>query len=108
MAGLDTEPLEPRPAPHDGQALCRVCATPDADADHDWCAAASALVCKTCCQRLLLGDVGRMMAISAGVAEPDEDGGSGQPLVACAECERGQRWFADHVLGFMTRDSLPS
>jgi hypothetical protein len=83
-----------------------VCATPDADAEHDWCAAASALVCRTCCQRLLLGDVGRLMAVSAGIAAPDEQ--APDPLGACAECERGQRWFAQHVLGFMTRDSLPS
>jgi hypothetical protein len=106
MAGLDTEPLEPRPEPHDGLALCRVCATPDADAGHDWCEAAGGLVCRTCCRRRLLGDVGRMMAVSAGVAEPDED--TFGALGACATCERGQRWFARHVLGFMTRGSSPN
>lgn len=106
MAGLDTDPLQTRPEPHDGQALCRVCSSADAEAGHDWCAAASGLVCRTCCQRLLLGDVGRMMAVSMGVAEPEDE--DREPLGACAECERGRRWFAQHMLGFMARGSLPS
>ena len=105
MAGLDTDPLDLRPDPHDGLAVCLVCATPDADAEHDWCAAESGLVCRTCCQRLLLADVGRLMAISMGVAPP-EDGPDA--LGACADCERGRRWFADHVLGYMSRGTLPS
>jgi len=106
VAGLDTQPLNIPPDPHDGQAVCRVCSTPAAEAGHDWCFAASGLVCRTCCQRALLGDVGRLMAVSAGAAPCDDDAPA--PLGACAECERGRRWFADHMLGFMTRGSTPS
>lgn len=105
MAGSDAWPLEPRIDPHDGVATCCVCATADAQADHDWCAATSGLVCKACCQRMLLDDVGRLMSISAGSA-PTADTPDG--LGACTECERGRRWFARHVLGYMTRGSLPN
>ena len=105
MAGLDTEPLEPRRDPHDGLATCAVCATPDAGAGHDWCAATSAIVCQACCQRLLLDDVARLMGIANGSEPPAE---SPEALGACAECERGRRWFAQHVLGHMTRGSTPS
>jgi hypothetical protein len=55
---------------------------------------------------MLLADVSRIMAGSgdAFAADDDEPG----PLGACAGCERGRRWFAQHVIGFMTRGSLPS
>lgn len=105
MAGLDAEPLKPRADPHDGVATCCVCTTADAEAEHDWCAATSGLVCRSCCQRLLLDDVGRLMAISMGAAPPAE---TPEALGACAECERGRRWFAQHVLGYMTQGSAPS
>jgi hypothetical protein len=54
---------------------------------------------------MLLDDVGRLMSISAGSA-PTADTPDG--LGACTECERGRRWFARHVLGYMTRGSLPN
>jgi len=108
VAGLDTQPLNHTPDAHDGQAVCRVCSTPAADAGHDWCSAASGLVCRTCCQRALLGDGGKLIAASAGTAPTPCDDECPGPLSACAECERGRRWFADHMLGFMTRGSTPS
>ena len=102
MAGLDIDPLSTRPVPHDGQAHCRLCATVDPHAGHDWCPAVSGLVCDSCCHRVLLGDMGRL-ALAA--LDPTDDGeGAGQ----CAGCERGQQWFAIHVLGHVPRGTLPS
>jgi hypothetical protein len=66
MAGLDTDPLPFAPPPRDGQAHCRLCATTEPDADHDWCRAASGLVCEACCHRVLLGDFGRIVASALG------------------------------------------
>jgi hypothetical protein len=103
MAGLDTEPLSYPDPPHDGQARCRVCATGSPEAGHEWCDALSGLVCADCCQTVLLGDLGRLLAMTLD--------GRAEPVIAqsaCARCERGQRWFAGHVLGVMTRGTLPS
>jgi hypothetical protein len=102
MAGLDTDPLPFKPSPQDGQARCRLCATSDPRAEHDWCRAVSGLVCQDCCHRVLLGDLGRLMAITYGGGDVELG------LGACAECERGQRWFAHQVLGVVTRGALPS
>jgi hypothetical protein len=102
MAGLDTDPLPLTPVPQDGQARCRLCATGDPDAGHDWCRAVSGLVCEACCHRVLLGDFGRVMAVAFGAADAEPS------LGACAECERGQRWFARQVLGAVTHGNLPS
>jgi hypothetical protein len=102
MAGLDTDPLHQAPPLQDGEARCRLCATAEPEAEHDWCRAASGLVCDACCHRVLLGDLGRIMAAAFGGADPDDS------LGACAECERGQRWFARQVLGAVTPRTLPS
>jgi hypothetical protein len=106
VAGLDSDPLQIRQSSHDGQVLCLVCSTTDIDAEHEWCVATSGLVCRRCCQGMLLADVSRIMSagLDETLVEEDEPG----PLGACAGCERGRRWFAQHVLGFMTRGSLPS
>lgn len=105
MAGLDTDPLERTRLPHDGQARCRVCASAEADAGHEWCPEVSGLVCRACCQRILLGDLGRVMAMALGIAAGDEPSDG---LGACAECERGGQWLAQHALGLVGGDSLPS
>lgn len=92
MARFDADPLQFRPALSDGPARCRVCATTAADAEHEWCPAAEALVCEECCRRILLGSVGAYIAAAVGA-------GSDPTPSACADCERGQRWFAGQVLG---------
>lgn len=93
MADLDTDPLSLTALPHDGEARCRLCASADAEARHDWCMAVSGLVCQTCCHRILLDDLGRLMSAAMGGCS------SGDDALTCAECERGQRWIAGHVLG---------
>lgn len=106
MAGLDTDPLRCEPAPHDGQARCRVCTDSDASAEHEWCAAVSGLVCRTCCHRILLSDLGRVMAVALGATGPGED--SPEDLGACATCERGSLWLARNALGLTDSRSMPS
>jgi hypothetical protein len=105
MAGLDTDPLEQTRLPHDGQARCRMCASSAADAGHEWCPEVSGLVCRACCQRVLLGDVGRVMVMALGLAGSDTQS---EGLGACAECERGGRWLAQHALGLIGSDSAPN
>jgi hypothetical protein len=105
MAGLDMDPLEQARPPHDGQARCRVCASAAADAGHEWCPEVCGLVCHACCQRILLGDLGRVMAMALGVAAGEEPSGE---LGACADCERGGRWLAQHALGLVAGDSVPN
>jgi hypothetical protein len=95
MAGLDNRPLEPQRPTYDGQAMCRVCATNDADAEHDWCAASSALVCRSCCHRILMGHVA--LIVTEGFEALDQD--VPESMEACARCERGRLWFAQHVAG---------
>ena len=102
MAGLDTDPLQLTPAPHDGLAHCVLCATVDPHAEHDWCRAISGLVCEACCQRVLVGDLGRLMAAMLGASDAEPQFGP------CAECERGTRWFARHILGHLADGTLPS
>jgi hypothetical protein len=102
MAQLDTDPLPQVEPPHDGMARCRRCATIDPGAGHDWCQATQGLVCESCCHHVLLGNLGRIMS---GSFESD---GSEQQLSVCAECERGQRWFASQVLDAVTPRHLPS
>jgi hypothetical protein len=102
MAGLDTDPLHMARVAQDGQARCLLCSTVEPAAEHDWCRAASGLVCEDCCHRVLLGDLGRILASAFSGSGPDPE------LGACAECERGQRWFARQVLGAMTPRTLPS
>ena len=104
MAGTDRTPLEPARPVYDGAALCRICTTTDAGADHAWCGAASALVCRDCCHRILQGHVA--LIVSEGIAALDEE--VPENLEACARCERGHRWFAGHVAGLMNRGTLPS
>lgn len=106
MAGLDTDPLRQPPHPHDGQARCRVCTDADASAEHEWCAAVSGLVCRSCCQHILLSDLGRVMAAAAGaIALAD---GAGEDLGTCASCERGGRWLAHNALGLTDSRRMPS
>jgi hypothetical protein len=50
-----------------------------------------------------------MGMLMAGMSTPDSfDESVPEQLEACASCERGRRWFAQHVVGFMTRGTLPS
>jgi hypothetical protein len=83
-----------------------VCTDADASAEHEWCAAVSGLVCRSCCQRILLGDLGRMMAIVVGAVTP----AAGEPddLGPCSECERGGRWLANNALGLTDSRRMPS
>jgi hypothetical protein len=106
MAGLDADPLRPAPTAHDGQARCRVCTDADASAEHEWCAAVSGLVCRSCCHRFLLGDLGRVMAIALGAVGPGQD--PGEDLGPCSTCERGGRWLAQNALGLTDRRTMPS
>jgi hypothetical protein len=107
MAGLDADPLaSSAPRPHDGQARCCVCTDADASAEHEWCAAVSGLVCRTCCQRILLGDLGRVMAAAMGASEPCHD--AAEALGPCAECVRGGRWLAQNALGLGDGRTMPS
>jgi len=102
MAELDLQPIPARPAPHDGEVRCGVCATADADAAHEWCPAVSRLVCDDCCHRTLIGDVGRHMAAAFAGA------GQAPVVTACSRCERGQAWLAGEVLDAMANETLPS
>jgi len=102
MADLDNEPLVRTALPHDGEARCRVCTCADAEARHDWCTTVSGLVCEECCHRILLGDIGRLMSAAMGGPAPDD------AAPTCAECERGQRWVAGHVLGALRHGGRPS
>jgi hypothetical protein len=83
-------------------ARCRRCATVDPGAEHDWCEAAQGLVCESCCHHVLLGNLGKLMTGSLGAD------GLERELSVCAECERGQRWFAHQVLDAATPRQLPS
>jgi hypothetical protein len=92
MADLDSEPLSRTAPPHDGEARCRLCASADPQAHHDWCEAVSGLVCQSCCNRILLRDLGRLMSAAMGACTSDDE-----PMT-CANCERGQQWIAGYVL----------
>ena len=104
MAGLDHTPIDTDRPVWDGQAVCRICATHDAEAEHEWCAATNALVCRDCCHRVLAGHVA--LIVTEGVAALDEDVPAS--VEACAGCDRGRRWFASHVAGLMTRGTPPN
>jgi hypothetical protein len=106
MAGLDTDPLRHTPRPHDGQARCAVCTDPDASAEHEWCKVVGGLVCRSCCQRILLGDLGHVMAVALGAVAPGV--GPAEGPGACASCDRGGRWLARNALGLTGRWSMPS
>lgn len=106
MAGLDTDPLKPAARPHDGQARCHICTDADASAEHDWCAAVGGLVCRSCCQRILLNDLGRLMAVAVGAVAADDD--AAKDLGPCSECERGGRWLAHNALGLTDSRRMPS
>jgi len=71
VAGLDHTPIDIDRPVWDGQAVCRICATHDAEAEHEWCAATNALVCRDCCHRVLAGHVA--LIVTEGVAALDED-----------------------------------
>jgi len=95
MAGLDETPLPMAAARHDGLASCRLCASGDAAADHDWCPAVGGLVCEACCRRALVGDDSRLYAISAARAEGTET--AEDLAAACMGCARGRRWFEEQL-----------
>jgi hypothetical protein len=83
-----------------------VCTDADASAEHEWCEAVSGLVCRNCCHRILLGDLGRVMAIALGAVSPGED--PAQDLGPCATCDRGGKWLAQNALGLTDRRTMPS
>ena len=71
----------------DGRARCRLCAD-DTGHDHDWCAAAGALVCDACCDEVLGGEAGRLH--SAAKAESRTIAPL-EVLTSCALCPRAER-----------------
>ena len=101
MADLDTDPLSRTALPHDGEVRCRLCASADPTACHEWCQAISGLLCESCCQRILLGDLERLMSAAMGGPLPES-------TLRCAECERGQRWITGHVLSAIRHVTRPS
>lgn len=106
MATLDTSPLAQTSDRFDGEARCRLCATARPAAGHDWCPTVSGLVCDECCQHMLFGSLSRLMGAALSGASGTTDVG---PLIgACASCERGQRWFAQHVLAMVQPGEQPS
>jgi hypothetical protein len=44
----------------DGRSRCRLCGD-DSAADHDWCLAAGALVCDSCCEEILRGATAKLL-----------------------------------------------
>jgi len=79
-----------RPA-HDGTLRCLLCADLKPGTDRDWCPAAGCIVCDTCCDALLDGDVQRLVSIAANagrVVTPDA------LFNACSECARVSRRLA--------------
>ena len=86
--------IERRPS-HDGALHCVICLRSDPKADHEWCPAASSLLCDDCCSSLLQGDIARMFSLVA-------DSGSVVTLEdlfrTCAECPRAHRHAREHLL----------
>ena len=75
----------------DGRAQCRLC-TDDHSAEQDWCPAAEALVCDSCCYQIISGDPRRLLnaahAASRTVSPLDI-------ISNCAECRRLPRMLID-------------
>jgi hypothetical protein len=96
MADLDRTPPERLPLRHDGLASCRLCASADAAAEHDWCPASEGLVCEACCRRVLLGDPSRLEVAMGDADSPDV---FETLITTCLSCERAKRWYAEQVYG---------
>ena len=90
--------IYPRPlahVPYDGAPVCRLCQAPEPDSEHEWCPAVGALVCESCCRRLMGGDDEHLSAIEL-------DNGETMTLdvlyLACATCDRAPRRLAERIL----------
>jgi superfamily II helicase len=78
----------------DGSVRCVLCADTERATEHEWCAAAEALVCDSCCNELLNGEPRRILA----AAEAESRNVSPLDLVAaCADCDRLHRMIAGEV-----------
>lgn len=78
----------------DGAVRCMLCAGGEQAVAHEWCAAAEALVCDTCCTEILNGEPRRIV----GAAEAASRTVSPLDLVAsCAECDRLPRMLAEDI-----------
>ncbi len=94
MADLDRTPQARPQRRADGLASCRLCASVEAEADHDWCPASDGLVCAACCRRVLLGDVSRLASAMADADSPDTFEAM---MTACLGCDRAHSWYAEQV-----------
>jgi hypothetical protein len=94
MADLDRTPQARQTQRHDGLASCRLCASADAAADHDWCPASEGLVCAACCRRVLLGDAS---PLETAMADADSPEAFEALITACLGCDRAQRWYAEQI-----------
>jgi hypothetical protein len=75
----------------DGRAQCRLC-THDQSAEQDWCPAAEALVCDSCCYQIISGDPRRLLnaaqAASRTVSPLDI-------IANCSDCGRLPRMLVE-------------
>ena len=78
----------PRSETHwDGRARCRLCAD-GFGLDQDWCPAAEALVCDSCCEEIPAGQPSKLQS----AARPGREGlAPMEILAACASCPRFMR-----------------
>lgn len=80
---------------HDGSLRCLLCRDSSPVADHEWCSAARALVCETCCRRLVSGDAG---ALIGGMTDESQAIALIDMVAACAECPRLLHRIAERTL----------
>ncbi len=104
---MNADHTYPRPLPHlpyDGAASCRLCQTFEPDVEHEWCPAVAALVCESCCRRLMGGDEERLSGVEL-------DNGETMTLdvlyLACATCHRAPRRLAERILQDAEPHGLP-
>lgn len=76
----------------DGAVRCVLCADGERAVEHEWCAAAEALVCDSCCMEVLNGEPRRIVAAAHAASRTV----SPLDLVgACATCDRLPRMIAE-------------
>ena len=104
MAHAEHPDSSDRPARWDGAVRCVLCAGGEDRTDHDWCAAAEALVCDGCCVEMLNGEPRRMIAAAQAASR------TVSPLelvAACAECTRLPRMLAEEATLVTMEDEEP-
>jgi superfamily II helicase len=85
------------PGRWDGTVRCVLCSDAEHATEHEWCPAAEALVCDSCCSEMLNGEPRRIIA----AAEAASGTVSALDLVAaCADCDRLRRMIAGEITHF--------